>query len=483
MTQKTPMIAVRYLKKALNKNQSVIDTSINDSKKFLKPILLGLFILWTADFFIKIALDKHLSLDGVNYFYHILQHEGFANIAWSRRYTEYLTEWPLVLSVTLGLSDIPALSKIFGLGIFFPYLLSFGLCWLITDEEDRALLLFPLASFVGFNLLSDYDVIADHHVIAVMTWPIMLLLVKHRPLEWREGLLLWVLIFAYSRMYETAVLNAFLFSMVLIFRISRFKIRREIIICGAALILLAIVMYISIQYIVNPRSPTNRGAFLDSILVNQRNWEAMATNSFLGMFFLGWLISDRWHSVKNILFGLALVPIAAYVLARFMHSDYAITAHLSFSSRTLVAVVIPGLLIACALIGALRNRLTLIGLASFTLMFVSMVSFNLYDLRYWNEVKNEFVELSSSEQMFISVDETALAEPTLELRHHRWSWNNPLLSLVWSGGCVRTVVLNSEQGPQGPFDPRKKLVLKRYLEYDKRFRDIDNGIRTCSKKG
>ena len=98
MTQKTPMIAVRYLKKALNKNQSVIDTSINDSKKFLKPILLGLFILWTADFFIKIALDKHLSLDGVNYFYHILQHEGFANIAWSRRYTEYLTEWPLVWS-------------------------------------------------------------------------------------------------------------------------------------------------------------------------------------------------------------------------------------------------------------------------------------------------------------------------------------------------------------------------------------------------
>ena len=477
------MSTIRQLTETTSGDESIADTSTKVPGKFLTPIVLGLFIVWTVDFVIKFALDKHFSLDGVNYFFHILQNEGFANIAWSRRYTEYLTEWPLVLSLELGLSDIPLLSKIFGLGIYFPYLLSFGLCWLITDRGDRALLLFPLASFVGFNLLSDYDVIADHHVLAVMTWPIMLLLIKHRPLEWQEGLLLWILVFAYSRMYETAVLNAFLFSLILITRMSCFKVRREMIICGVGLALFAVVLYISIQYIVSPRSPTNRGAFLDSILVNQRNWEAVATNSFLGIFFLGWLIRDRWDLVKNIVFGLALVPIVAYVLARFMHPDYAVTAYLSFSSRTLVAIVVPGLLIACALIGALRSRLTLIGLASFTLMFVVMVGFNLYDLRHWNEVKKEFVELSSSEQMFINIEETALADPSLELRHHRWSWNNPLLSLVWSGGCVRTVVLNSEQGPQGPFDPRKQLVLKRYLEYDERFRDIDTGVRTCSKKG
>jgi len=444
---------------------------------------LFLFFIWTVDFVIKVSVDKHLALDGVNYFYHVLENRGFADIAWSRRYTEWLTEWPLVLSVVLGSTNITLLSKNFAAGIFFPYLLSFALCWLITAPRDKSLLLFPLASFVGFNLLSDYDVIADHHVLAVMTWPIMLLLVRDKPFQWKEGMLLWILVFAYSRMYETAVLNAFLFSLMLVFRISRFKVRQEKIICGVALILFAVVVYISIQYIVDPRSPTNRDAFLDSILVNQRNWEAVATNSFLGIFFLGWLISDRWHSVKNTVFGLALVPIVAYVFARFMYPDYAVTAYLSFSSRTLVGVVIPGLLIACALIGTLRSRLTFIGLASFTLMFVAMVSFNLYDLRHWNEVKNEFVELSRSEQMFINIDETALADPSLELRHHRWSWNNPLLSLVWSGGCVRTVVLNSEQGPQGPFDPRKELVLKRYLEYDNRFLDIDTGIRTCSKKG
>ena len=115
-------------------------------------------------------------------------------------------------------------------------------------------------------------------------------------------------------------------------------------------------------------------------------------------------------------------------------------------------------------------------------MYLVMLGYNLSDLRHWNEVKNEFVELSSSGQMFINIGETALADPGLELRHHRWSWNNSLLSLVWSGGCVRTVILNSEKGPQGPFDPRQELVLKRYLEYDKRFRTIDAGVQICTKE-
>ena len=114
------MNTVKQSKETPSGNKSIADASTKVPGKFLTPILLGLFIFWTVDFVIKLALDKHLSLDGVNYFFHVLQNEGFANIAWSRRYTEYLTEWPLVLSVALGLSDIPSLTKVFGLGIFSP---------------------------------------------------------------------------------------------------------------------------------------------------------------------------------------------------------------------------------------------------------------------------------------------------------------------------------------------------------------------------
>ncbi len=63
------MITTRQLTQAPSSNELVADASARGREKFLKPLLLGLFIIWTVDFFIKAAIDKHLSLDGVNYFF------------------------------------------------------------------------------------------------------------------------------------------------------------------------------------------------------------------------------------------------------------------------------------------------------------------------------------------------------------------------------------------------------------------------------
>ena len=66
------MITTRQLTEAPSGNELVADASARGREEFLKPLLLGLFIVWTVDFF-KTALEKHLSLDGVNYFFHILE--------------------------------------------------------------------------------------------------------------------------------------------------------------------------------------------------------------------------------------------------------------------------------------------------------------------------------------------------------------------------------------------------------------------------
>ena len=44
---------------------------------------------------------------------------------------------------------------------------------------------------------------------------------------------------------------------------------------------------------------------------------------------------------------------------------------------------------------------------------------------------------------------------------------------------MNTIVLNRHDGPQGPFNPEKQLVLKEYLKYDNKFRAIDPSIRVC----
>ena len=103
-----------------------------------------------------------------------------------------------------------------------------------------------------------------------------------------------------------------------------------------------------------------------------------------------------------------------------------------------------------------------------------MTAFNLSDLRYWDAVKREFLTVVDSDARYISIDETALRN-----NHHRWSWNNPLLSLVWSNRCVRTIVLNSAEDPPGPVNLQENLVLKRYLKYDNYFRRIDPDVAVC----
>ena len=83
-----------------------------------------------------------------------------------------------------------------------------------------------------------------------------------------------------GRRYETAALMAVIFGAISLSRMYLFRTTRESVLMGGALVLLVLVGYIAVQFIVTPRSPQNMSAFLDSIWVNNRNWEAIATNTF-----------------------------------------------------------------------------------------------------------------------------------------------------------------------------------------------------------
>ena len=71
--------------------------------------------------------------------------------------TEYLTEWPLVVAVWFGVRNVPILIDVFAVGCYFPYLLSFLLCWYAVRDEDKLLLWFPLAGYFSFNMFLAYS--------------------------------------------------------------------------------------------------------------------------------------------------------------------------------------------------------------------------------------------------------------------------------------------------------------------------------------
>ena len=83
---------------------------------------LLLFSIVLLSVLTKVYVDKHLSADGVLIFFEVLEYQKFYLIEWSRHFAEILTQWPLVLAVVAGSTNIDFLVKIFGLGIFSTYL-------------------------------------------------------------------------------------------------------------------------------------------------------------------------------------------------------------------------------------------------------------------------------------------------------------------------------------------------------------------------
>lgn len=450
-------------------------TTEQSSRNVAALCYVTMFVVATMSLSIKFIFEKHLSLDGVYYFTQVLEREDFVDIAWSRRFAEYLTEWPLVIAVKLGITDIGSLIDIFAIGVYFPYMLSFLLSWYAVRDEDWNLLWFPLAGYLSINMLSDYSMIADHHSMALMSWPIVLLLLRDRQLRWHEGLVLCVLLIIYSRLYEAAVLTGLLMLGMCLIRLLKHRGKETTFIVIACILLITCVA-ISIQYILEPRSPQNRNNFLDSIWVYRRNIEAMVISAFFSLFCLGWLVGRGIYKFKVMLYILSILPVLWYIGFR-LTTDYAVTAYISFSSRTLTVIVLPSLICFAMVVRYFKRCQTKSGVLVFSFVFVVFVCFNTLDTQRWTAYSSEMKKIISTNDGYLSIDETTLKDDPY--KDYRWDWNNTLLGIVWSYPCVRSIIVNSDSEAVFPFNPKKGLILKRYVGYVEEFWEVDKSFQVC----
>lgn len=296
-------------------------------------ILFGIFF---SVLVLKIWTDKHLSLDGVNYFFMVLETQDFSKVAWSRQFAEFVNQWLLVLSVKWGGTNIPTLAKIFGISIALPYLISFLLCYWARRGEDKSDLFFPLFSLASISTVGDYDLACEHHVMMNVAWPIYFLLTSREKLLWLNGLVLCSLLVLFLRLYETAIFPACLFLLICTIKAFRTKESKEKLVLIISMILITTAIVIAAYYIIVPRSPTNKGSFVDSIQLVLRTKEILAFGIFFALLWLGWMTNRFRRPLKITFFCLSILPVIWYIGVR-TNTDYAINANLSFGSRTLSA--------------------------------------------------------------------------------------------------------------------------------------------------
>jgi len=122
--------------------------------------------------------------------------------------------------------------------------------------------------------------------------------------------------------------------------------------------------------------------------------------------------------------------------------------------------LLPALLIAAIAVHVRRPRLSprewILAGTTFGLLSIGYAA----SWSHWREFRRSFVSVLETHSGYVALDETPIAR-----NPQRWTWTVPLLSVLWSGGCVRAVILNGPGVAYEPFDPHGQLPLQRYVAY------------------
>lgn len=428
--------------------------------------LLAMFGLIAFALILALASDKHLSADGANYFRMILDRVGFTRIDGSRQFANYLSQAPVVLLVKAGAGDIESLKWAFGASLALPWLLASAVSWYALRGGDRSLLLFLIISMVAVNLPSDYILAGEHHVMALLCWPIMFILLRRVPLGAWEALLLWVLLYAFTRLYQTAAVPATLFFLLGLrrFTLTRDKVQRTYLFGAMALCIVAVI--IAIQTTIDPRDPGNRAAFLNAM---SRSWlrpEVLASTAFIALLAAGWSLG------RAMLTWLSLVPVTGFALLAL--GGGALSAAQSFDHRSLSAILLTPLLLAAVAVHASRRRANprvYWVTAAFT---VCLVTWNLAGTLAWRDFREQMHTILHSQRGFVPVEETLVADSD-----QRWGWTNDQLSVIWSNGCVQAIVINARNVKWQPKGPPETFHFSEFSCYTEEFLAYEPNLCLC----
>lgn len=139
----------------------------------LAGVIFGLWIV------AAILSNRCLYADGSHEFIRVLEAQDFALLMWSRHFAFYIYEFPLVLAIKLGVTDLTWLRFAFGLGCFLPWPLALFCCWRISPKNFWL----AAAGCAAGYLNAAFMAVGEHIVAHALFWPALFVLLFARPLN------------------------------------------------------------------------------------------------------------------------------------------------------------------------------------------------------------------------------------------------------------------------------------------------------------
>ena len=140
------------------------------------PVACVIFAVWIVA---AILSSRCLYADGAHEFVRVLQARNFVALMWSRHFAFYIYEFPLVLAIKLGVTDLAWLRFAFGLGCFLPWPMAMICCRWIAPKHFWLVVVGCAAGYLNAAFMA----VGEHILAHALFWPALFAVLFARPLK------------------------------------------------------------------------------------------------------------------------------------------------------------------------------------------------------------------------------------------------------------------------------------------------------------
>ena len=261
------------------------------------PLAIGVFLVWILA---AVLTSLCLYADGAHEFVRVLEAQDFVSLMWSRHFAFYVFQFPLVLAIKLGVTNLALLRFAFGLGCFLPWPLALLLCRKISPENFWLAAVGCAAGYLNANT----PAISEHILAHALFWPALFVLLFARPLKIFPALILLVMAMGLQFSYESQI---FLCAPLLVLSLWRsIQERHEISGWSWLVFFVAAILFLSsmangICSLLMPELPGNFSGFKTGTLgvLRHLGWSLTGTLCWVGLAATACLSEKAWRILSG----------------------------------------------------------------------------------------------------------------------------------------------------------------------------------------
>lgn len=147
------------------------------------PVAIAVFAVWIVA---AILSSRCLYADGAHEFVRVLQAQNFVSFMWSRHFAFYIYEFPLVVAIKLGVTNLAWLRFAFGLGCFLPWPVTMICCHWMSPKYFWLVVVGCAAGYLNAAFMA----VGEHILAHAFYWPALFAILFARPLTLLAAMIL-----------------------------------------------------------------------------------------------------------------------------------------------------------------------------------------------------------------------------------------------------------------------------------------------------